>query len=118
MIQKFLRIAGVGQTGIGLLSQFVPSIGSILGTQAASGNIFNIVSGAALGFLGLKGSASGQRAGALGIGGLNGLVGILGALGMNNILGLQLNEGIGSVIVQLAVGAWGLIAGLGKKKAA
>jgi hypothetical protein len=75
-----------------------------------------MVSGAALGFLGFKGSGGGQRAGALGIGGLNGLVGLLGAFGVNNIAGLQLGSGLGSTLVHLVIGAWGLIAGLTKKK--
>ncbi len=73
MLKNFTKYAGIVQTLIGLASQFIPSIGGMLGAQAAGGNIFNILSGAALSYLGFKGSDSAQRTGAQAIGGLNGL---------------------------------------------
>jgi hypothetical protein len=117
MLQNFTRYAGIVQTLIGLLSQFVPSIGSMLGAQAAGGNIFNILSGAALSYLGFKGSESGQRTGAQVVGGLNGLVGLLGFIKPDMLagLGLNLNSGAVSNIINLAIAAWGLYAGFAKK---
>jgi hypothetical protein len=123
MLQNFTRYAGLIQAAIGVLSQFIPSVSSMLGAQTtggnllASGNLFNILSGAALGYLGLKGSDSAQRTGAQALGGLNGLVGVLGAFGVNNLGGLQLTNGWGTVIINLLVGAWGLYSGFAKQKA-
>jgi len=119
------RYAGLAQAGIGVLSQFVPSIGTALGAAATTGasniigggNLVNILSGAALSYLGLKGSDSAQRTGAQALGGLNGLVGILGALGVNNLGGLQLSNGWGTIIINLLIGAWGLYSGFAKKQA-
>lgn len=48
---------------IGALGQFVPDIGSMLGAQTG-GNIFNMLSGAVLGYLGMKGSEGAAQAGA------------------------------------------------------
>jgi len=118
MLQNFTRYAGLVQTVIGLLSQFFgPSIGAMLGAQATGGNVFNILSGAALSYLGFKGTENTQRTGAQVIGGLNGLVGLLGVLGLNEKLGLPLNEGMISNIINLAIGAWGLYSGFAKKQA-
>jgi len=118
------RYAGMAQAGIGVLSQFVPGIGPALGAATTSGgdilgggNLINILSGAAFSYLGLKGSDSAQRTGAQALGGLNGLVGILGALGVNNLGGLQLSNGWGTIIINLLVGAWGLYSGFAKKQA-
>jgi hypothetical protein len=117
MLQNFTRYAGIIQTVIGLLSQFAPSLGAMLGAQASGGNIFNILSGAALSYLGFKGSEGAQRTGAQVLGGLNGLVGLLGAFGVNNLAGLQMNEGLVANIINLAIGAWGLYSGFAKKAA-
>lgn len=117
------RYAGPVQAGIGLLSQFVPSIGTALGAATTGagilgdGNLVNILSGAALSYFGLKGSDSMQRTGTQALGGLNGLVGILGALGVNNLGGLQLTNGWGTIIINLLIGAWGLYSGFAKKQA-
>ena len=117
------RYAGLAQAGIGVLSQFVPSIGTALGAAATTGgilgggNLVNILSGAALSYFGLKGSDSMQRTGAQALGGLNGLVGILGALGVNNLGGLQLTNGWGTIVINLLIGAWGLYSGFAKKQA-
>jgi len=119
------RYAGLAQAGIGVLSQLVPRIGTALGATAAAtgggilgdGNLVNILSGAALSYFGLKGSDSMQRTGAQALGGLNGLVGILGAFGVNNLGGLQLSNGWGTIIINLLIGAWGLYSGFAKKQA-
>jgi hypothetical protein len=124
MLQNFLRYAGGGQAILGLLSQFIPSLGSMLGAQAATGNILgdgnliNILSGAVMSYLGMKGSESAQRTGAQALGGLNGLVGILGALGVNNLGGLGLTNGWGTIVINLIVAAWGLYSSFAKKTAA
>ncbi len=118
MLKNFTKYAGIVQTLIGLLGQFAPNLlGSLMGAQATGGNVFNILSGAALGYLGFKGTESAQRTGAQVIGGLNGLVGLLGAFGVNNLAGLQMNDGWGSTIVNLLIGAWGLYSGFVKKTA-
>ena len=116
MLQNFTKYAGVIQLLIGALGQFVPGIGSMLGAQTG-GNIFNMLSGAALGALGMKGTPSAQQTGAKTIGGLNILVGLLGAFGINNIAGFQLNEALLSNIINLAIGAWGMYSGFAKKAA-
>jgi hypothetical protein len=116
MAKTFSKYAGLIQLAIGLLGQFVPGIGSMLNAHGG-GNIFNMLSGAALSYLGFKGSESNQRTGAQAIGGLNALVGLLNVFGVNNIFGLQLNEGVVSTIVNLLIGAWGLYAGFAKKPA-
>jgi len=51
----------------------------------------------------------------LGIGDINAVVGLLGTFSVNNLFGLQLNEGMVSNIINLAIVAWGLFAGLSKK---
>jgi len=117
MTQTFTKVAGVAQTAIGLLGQFVPAAGSMLGADATGGNVFNVLSGAALSYLGFKGTESNQRMGAQGIGGLNALVGLLGAFGVTSVAGIQLNQGMVSTIVNLLIGAWGLYSGFAKKPA-
>lgn len=113
MAQMFSKYAGVIQLLLGLLGQFVPQIGGMM-NAGAGGNIFNMLSGAALSYLGFKGSAPAQRTGAQVLGGLNGLVGILSAVGVTNIGGIQLNAGVISTIVNLGIGAWGLYSGFAK----
>lgn len=125
MLQTFTKYAGLAQMIIGLLGQFVPGIGSMLGAEAGTtagnilggGNLINVLSGAALSYLGFKGTESAQRTGAQTLGGLNGLVGILGAFGLNNLGGLQLTNGWLAIIINLAVGAWGLYSAYAKKAA-
>jgi len=116
MLKTFTRVAGLAQTAIGLLSSFAPQMGSMLGAQTG-GNVFNVLSGAALSYLGFKGTENNQRTGAQVIGGLNGVVGLLGAFGVDNLLGVQMNQGMGGTIINLIIAAWGLFAGFAKKKA-
>jgi len=117
MAQLFAKYTGVIQFLLGALGQFVPGLRSMLGASSG-GNIFNMLSGAALGYLGMKGSPSAQQTGAKVIGGANALVGLLGAFGVSNIAGMQLNEGLLSNVVNLGIGAWGLYSGFAKKAVA
>ncbi|MDZ7268490.1 MAG: hypothetical protein ONB48_12210 [candidate division KSB1 bacterium] len=125
MLQNFTKYAGLVQTAIGLLGQFVPDVASMLGAAETAGagnilgggNLFNVVSGAILSYLGFKGTESAQRTGAQVLGGLNGLVGLLGAFGIQQLGNLQLTSGLGGAIVNLLVGAWGLYSAFAKKTA-
>jgi hypothetical protein len=117
MAQTFSKVAGIVQLILGLVGQFAPGIGAALGTGTGS-NIFNIVSGGILSYLGMKGTEAGQRTGAQVLGGLNGLTGILGALGVNQLAGIPMNQGMGGNIINLLIGAWGLYAGFAGKKTA
>jgi hypothetical protein len=114
MAQNFAKYAGIIQLVLGALGQFVPDIGSALGA-GSGGSIFNMLSGAALGYLGFKGSPGAQVTGAKALGGVNALIGLLGIFGISNIAGIQLNEGLVAKLVNLAIGAWGLFAGFSKK---
>ncbi len=114
MLESFSKYAGIIQTVLGLIGTAAPSAIPAL-SSSQGGSIFNLVSGVVLSYLGFKGPETAQRAGALGLGGLNALVGVLGALGVTNIAGIVLNESTIGIIVNLAIGAWGLIAGFMKK---
>jgi hypothetical protein len=117
MAQTFSKVAGIVQLVLGLVGQFFPGVAATLGTGTGS-NVFNIISGAILSYLGTKGSESGQRTGAQVLGGLNGLVGLLGAFGVNNLAGLPMNQGMGGNVVNLLIGAWGLWSGFAAKRTA
>lgn len=83
------------------------------------GDIFDLLSGAALGFLGLKGSAGRQKVGLPTVSGLNGPGDLPGLLGANNPLSaLQLNNGTGGSLISIAVSVIGFIATFKKKKTA
>jgi hypothetical protein len=116
MLQAFTKYGGMVQTALGLLGAVVPGIASGLGTGTGS-NIFNILSGAGLSYLGFQGNANQQRTGALGIGGVNAIIGLLSAFGVQSIAGIPMNEGALGTIVNLVIGAWGLISGFMKKPA-
>jgi hypothetical protein len=115
MLQSFTRYAGIAQTLIGILGAtgFSPALGAGTG-----GSAFNILSGAVLGYLGFNGTPSQQRTGALGLGAVNAIVGVLGMMGVNQVAGIPLNAGTVASIVNLAIGAWGILAGMTAKKAA
>ena len=117
MLSAFSKYAGVIQAVLGAIGTAAPSAVPALGASQG-GSIFNLISGLALSYLGFKGPETQQRVGALGIGGLNALVGILPVLGVNSIAGMNLNTETVGIIVNLAIGAWGLVSGLMKKKAA
>ena len=114
MLQMFSKYAGIIQGVLGAVGTASPDIGATLGA-AGGGSIFNLISGAVLSYLGFKGTDAQQRLGALGVGGLNGIVGLLGAFGVN-AAGVTPHNWIGTVI-NLAVAAWGLYAGMQKKAA-
>jgi hypothetical protein len=117
MLQAFSKYGGVIQGLLGAVGTAAPGVLASTGI-AQGGSVFNLLSGAALSYLGFKGTASQQQTGALGIGGLNVVVGILGAFGVHTIAGIPINEGAVGTVINLAIGAWGLVAGLMKKKAA
>jgi hypothetical protein len=115
MVPTFCKVAGIVQLVLGLVGQFAPGVASALGA-GSGGNIFNIISGGVLTYLGAKGTEGGQRTGAQVMGGLNGLVGLLGALGVNNVAGISMNPGMGANIINLLIGVWGLWAGFAEQK--
>jgi hypothetical protein len=117
MLNAFSKYGGIIQTVLGLLGTAAPGAIPALGASQG-GSIFNLISGVVISYLGFKGGESQQRMGALGLGGLNAIVGILGAMGITNIAGITLNESTIGIVVNLAIGAWGLIAGFMKKKTA
>lgn len=117
MLQAFTKYAGIAQTALGVLGAAAPGVSAAVGT-ATGGNIFNILSGAALSYLGFKGTGGQQQTGSLVVGGLNALVGILGAAGITSIAGFPLSGGLISNVINIGIGAWGLLAGFMTKKSA
>jgi hypothetical protein len=115
MVDIFTKYAGLAQTAIGVLGAASPDVASALGTGTGA-NGLNVLSGLALSYLGFKGSAAHQRTGALSIGTLNAIVGVLGMLGISNIAGIPLNVTAVGNIINLAIGAWGILSGLMAKK--
>jgi hypothetical protein len=115
MLAAFSKYAGVIQAVLGVIGTAAPGAVPALGASQG-GSIFNLVSGLVLSYLGFRGPETQQRMGAIGIGGLNAVVGILGALGITHIAGITLNESTIGIVVNLAIGAWGLVAGMMKKK--
>ncbi|MGH9319414.1 MAG: hypothetical protein ACRD3V_05935, partial [Vicinamibacteria bacterium] len=106
---------GIAQALIGVVGATGVAPGLDVGGGAS---IFNILSGAALSYLGFKGTPSQQKTGGLGIGVVNALVGVLGIMGIREIAGIPMTAGTVGTIVNLAVGAWGILAGITAKKAA
>jgi len=115
MVDTFTKYAGLAQTAMGVLGAASPAVAGALG-QGMGGSGFNVLSGLALSYLGFKGSPDAQRTGALGIGSINAIVGVLGLVGINNIAGIPLSASNVGAIINLAIGAWGVISGLMAKK--
>jgi len=108
-VKKTLTVLlGAAQGIFGILGAAVGGIGSAVGAQQP-GNIFNIVSGAALGALGLGTSDKVQQVGVPIVSALNGLVGILGIAGVEKIAGIALNAGLPANIVNIGVAVLGFI---------
>jgi len=115
MLGSFTKYAGILQTLIGLAGAASPGVAQALGTGMGT-NGLNVLSGAALSYLGFQGSPAAQSTGALGIGGINALVGVLGLLGINSVAGIPLNATVVGNAINLGIGAWGLVAGFAGKK--
>jgi hypothetical protein len=115
MLQSFTKYAGIAQTLLGVLgvTGFSPALGAGTG-----GGAFNVLSGAALSYLGFKGTPSQQKSGAMGIGVANAIVGVLGMMGIQQLAGIPLNTGTVGMAVNLAIGAWGILSAVTAKKAA
>jgi hypothetical protein len=108
--QMFSKVAGVVQGLFGLAGQFAPGMDTSV-AAGTGGNIFNILSGGVLSYLGFRGTPQAQRTGAQGLGIVNLVVGVLGALGVSNIVGIPLNQTTIATIVNFLVGIWGTYAG-------
>lgn len=116
MLQMFSKYAGIIQGVLGAAGTASPDIAATLGATGG-GSIFNLISGAVLGYLGFKGTDAQQKIGALGIGGLNGIVGLLGAFNVTDLGGVAPGGWLG-IVINLAVAAWGIYAGTKKKATA
>ncbi|MBN1895896.1 hypothetical protein JW906_15525 [bacterium] len=115
---NLMKIVGLVQGAVGALGTAPTGLDNVIKT-AQGGDIFNLISGVALGFLGMKGSSAQQKVGIPAISGLNGIVGLLGLLGANNPLAaLQMNNGTAGSLINIAISAIGFISTFMKKKAA
>jgi hypothetical protein len=115
MLQQFSRWAGAAQAAFGAFGVASADVSSAVGTQD-QGNIFNILSGAALGYLGMKATPAQMRYGVPAIAALNGIVGLLGAFGVHSILGFELNESLIANIVNIGICAAGFALTYWKRK--
>jgi hypothetical protein len=107
IVQGLVGAAGTAPTGLDKITQ-----------TAQGGDIFNLISGAALSYLGMKGSAGQQKVGIPTVSGLNGIVGLLGLLNNNPLAGLQMNNGTTGSWINIAIAVIGFIISFTKKKAA
>jgi hypothetical protein len=118
MGKNLMKIIGMAQGAVGALGTAAPAaIGTAIQTTQG-GSIFNLLSGAALSYLGLKGSAGMQNVGIPTVSGLNGLVGILGLLGPNNPLQSIIHNGTGGSLINIGIAVVGFIATFMKGKTA
>jgi hypothetical protein len=108
MNKTLTGLLGIAQGVLGILGTASGGVSQAVGT-ATSGNIFNIVSGAAFGVLGLGAPESAQKVGLPIVSGLNGLVGILGAAGVSNIAGVQLNQDLLPNLINIGISILGFI---------
>jgi hypothetical protein len=119
MNKNLMKIVGLVQAVVGAAGTAAPAaLGSAIQTTQG-GSIFNLVSGAVLGYLGMKGTAGQQKVGLPAVSGLNGLVGLLGLLGGGNLLSsLNMSNGTGGSLINIAVSVIGFIVTFMKNKAA
>ena len=108
MKKTLIGVLGTAQGLFGLLGTVSGGITEAVGT-ATSGNIFNLVSGAALGALGFGTSGTTQTVGVSIVSVLNAVVGILGVVGVQNIGTLALNAGLPAGLVNIGVAVLGFI---------
>jgi hypothetical protein len=108
MNKTLTGLLGAAQGVLGLLGTASGGVSSAIGT-GTPGNIFNLVSGAAMGALGFGAPESAQKVGVPIIAGLNGLVGILGAAGVQNIAGMALNHEALPNIINIVISALGFL---------
>jgi len=117
MGNNLTKIIGIVQGLFGLLGTATMADAALQTAQA--GSIFNLVSGAALSFLGMKGNTAQKKVGLPAVAGLNGVVGLLGLLGANNPLSaLQMDNGTGGSLINIAISVIGFAATFMKKKSA
>ncbi len=118
MGQNLIKLIGIAQGTLGVLGTAPTGVDSAIQT-AQGGDIFKLVSGAVLSFLGMKGTGNQQKVGIPAISGLNGIVGLLGLLGgaNNPLSALQMNNGTTGSLINIAIAVIGFIAAFLKKKA-
>ena len=108
MNKTLTGLLGAAQGVLGLLGTASGGVASAVGT-GTPGNIFNLLSGAAMGALGFGAPESAQKVGVPIIAGLNGLVGILGAAGVQNIAGVALNHAALPNIINIGIAVLGFV---------
>jgi hypothetical protein len=119
MNKNLTKIIGLVQAALGAAGAAAPAAVGTAVQTAQGGSIFNLLSGAVLGYLGMKGTTQQQKVGLPAVSGLNGLVGLLGLLGGGNLLSsLNMSNGTGGSLINIAVAAIGFIAAFMKNKSA
>jgi hypothetical protein len=101
-------LLGAAQGLFGILGTAAGGVTQAVGT-AQPGNIFNIVSGVALGALGVGTSGTTQKAGVGIVSILNAVVGVLGIAGVQDIAGVALNAGLPANLVNIGVAVLGFV---------
>ena len=101
-------LLGAAQAIFGLLGLAAGGVTQAVGT-AQPGNIFNLVSGAALGALGVGTSGGTRKVGVGIVSLLNAAVGVLGISGVQSIAGVALNAGLPANLVNIGVAVLGFI---------
>src|SRR5262245_63981800 len=86
MVDMFAKVAGPLQAALGVLTAASPQAAAAVGAGAGASG-FNVLSGAALSYLGWKGGDANLRTGSQALAGLNLLVGVLGLLGVSQVAG-------------------------------
>jgi hypothetical protein len=114
MQQTVAKVVGIVQGLLGAGGAALPELSAGL-DSGTGGNLFNLISGAVLSYLGFKGSGTTQQTGLKVLGGLNGLLGALGAAGTLPA-GLGFGQGGASSWIQIAIGVISLVAGFMKQR--